>query len=211
MAAADPPTGMPAAPLLDRTIVVIGPTGAGKSVTGSALAKLLARPFVDSDHVLAAQYGLVPLLYARVGEAAFRRLEASTVAAILSGTPLSGTSLSGTSLSGTSRSGTSLSGTSGPLVLSLGGGAVMDATTRQLLGDLTVVWLDTDLRTVLPRLQAQASRPLFHDDLSGRWQSNADARTPFYAEAATLRIDARSGSPEELAEEIRSRLAGDHC
>lgn len=201
MAAADPPTGMPAAPLLDRTIVVIGPTGAGKSVTGSALAKLLARPFVDSDHVLAAQYGLVPLLYARVGEAAFRRLEASTVAAILSGTPLSGTSLSGTSRSGTS----------GPLVLSLGGGAVMDATTRQLLGDLTVVWLDTDLRTVLPRLQAQASRPLFHDDLSGRWQSNADARTPFYAEAATLRIDARSGSPEELAEEIRSRLAGDHC
>ena len=191
MAAADPPTGMPAAPLLDRTIVVIGPTGAGKSVTGSALAKLLARPFVDSDHVLAAQYGLVPLLYARVGEAAFRRLEASTVAAILSGT--------------------SRSGTSGPLVLSLGGGAVMDATTRQLLGDLTVVWLDTDLRTVLPRLQAQASRPLFHDDLSGRWQSNADARTPFYAEAATLRIDARSGSPEELAEEIRSRLAGDHC
>jgi len=196
MAAADPPTGMPAAPLLDRTIVVIGPTGAGKSVTGSALAKLLARPFVDSDHVLAAQYGLVPLLYARVGEAAFRRLEASTVAAILSGTSLSGTSRSGTS---------------GPLVLSLGGGAVMDATTRQLLGDLTVVWLDTDLRTVLPRLQAQASRPLFHDDLSGRWQSNADARTPFYAEAATLRIDARSGSPEELAEEIRSRLAGDHC
>jgi shikimate kinase len=196
MAAADPPTGMPAAPLLDRTIVVIGPTGAGKSVTGSALAKLLARPFVDSDHVLAAQYGLVPLLYARVGEAVFRRLEASTVAAILSGTSLSGTSRSGTS---------------GPLVLSLGGGAVMDATTRQLLGDLTVVWLDTDLRTVLPRLQAQASRPLFHDDLSGRWQSNADARTPFYAEAATLRIDARSGSPEELAEEIRSRLAGDHC
>lgn len=163
------------------TVVLIGPTGAGKTAVGSALARLLRRPFTDSDHAIAQQFGSVPALYRERGEAAFRRTEAAVIAALLADHPE-------------------------PLMLSLGGGAVLDAGTRRLLLGLAVVWLDMDLRSVLPRLQSQADRPLFAGDLAGRWQRNADARNGFYAESATLRIDARTGSPEELAREIRAQL-----
>ncbi|MBW4096464.1 MAG: shikimate kinase, partial [Acidobacteria bacterium] len=138
------------------SVILIGPTGVGKTAVGSALARLLGCPFIDSDHVISLRHGPVSNLYAVNGEAAFRRTEAETIASLVGSEPR-------------------------PFILSLGGGAVTDPGTCELLRGLMVVWLDTDLKSVLPRLQAQAHRPLFAGDLAGRWQRNADARNGLYA------------------------------
>ncbi|MGT2463662.1 shikimate kinase [Sinomonas atrocyanea] len=166
--------------MAERTIVLVGPTGAGKSAVGGALARLLGVPFLDSDHVLAAAQGPIPELYRSLGEEAFRRAEASVVASLLA--------------------------EQNRAVLSLGGGAVLDGGTRRLLGAATVVWLDTDLATVLPRIEG--GRPLFGGDVAEAWQRNYDRRRPLYQEVASLRIDARQGTPEALAAEIVEGLPG---
>lgn len=160
--------------MAERMIVLVGPTGTGKSAVGAELARLLGAPFLDSDHALAAARGPIPELYRSLGEEAFRRAEAAVVASLLAGP--------------------------GPAVLSLGGGAVLDGRTRRLLGAVTVVWLDTDLETVLPRIEG--GRPLFGGDVATAWQRNYDRRRPLYQEVASLRIDARRGTPEALAAEI---------
>lgn len=164
----------------ERTIVLVGPTGAGKSAVGAALARVLGVRFLDSDRVMADALGPIPELYRSLGEEAFRRAEASTVASLLTDP--------------------------GRAVLSLGGGAVLDGGTRRLLAAATVVWLDTDLATVLPRIEG--GRPLFGGDVAEAWQRNYDRRRPLYEEVATVRIDAGRGTPEELAAEIAAGLQG---
>jgi shikimate kinase len=127
---------------------------------------------------MAEELGPIPELYRSLGEEAFRRAEASAVASLLADR--------------------------GPAVLSLGGGAVLDGGTRRLLTAATVVWLDTDLATVLPRIEG--GRPLFGGDVAEAWQRNYDRRRPLYQEVATVRIDARQGTPEELAAAIAEAL-----
>lgn len=175
--------GGPASVACAGTIVLVGATGAGKTAVGSALARLLELPFVDSDQVMAAEHGSIPDFYRRVGEEAFRRAEAAAIASLLAvPDPV--------------------------MVLSLGGGAVLDEGTRRLVRAATGVWLDTDLATVLPRIQA--GRPLFGGDVAAAWQRNDALRRPLYEEVATVRIDARRGTPEALAAEIKVRLSDKH-
>ncbi|MDL2253501.1 shikimate dehydrogenase [Ruminococcaceae bacterium OttesenSCG-928-I18] len=57
-------------------IVLIGMPGCGKSSLGQALAKHLARPFLDLDHLVAKKAGSPPgKIIETQGEAAFRALE----------------------------------------------------------------------------------------------------------------------------------------
>jgi shikimate kinase len=164
-----------------ETIVLIGPTGAGKSTVGEALARHLGRPFVDSDQVISKHHGPIAALFATLGEPAFRRIEAATIGSLLD------------------------SQTS-PTVFSVGGGAILDPETRRLFSALTVVWLDTELEYVLPRLLAQPNRPLLRGDVAEKWERYAADRRHLYAELADLKVDARTGGVEELAEQIAEQL-----
>lgn len=164
-----------------RTIVMIGPTSAGKSTVGEALARRLGLAFVDSDQVISRHHGPIAELFATLGEPAFRRIESATISSLLDDQAI-------------------------PTVLSVGGGAILDPETRRLLSPLTVVWLDTDLEHVLPRLLARPNRPLLSGDIAEKWERYTSARRPLYAELADLKIDARTGSVEELAETVTQRL-----
>ena len=85
-----------------RTIALIGPMGAGKTSVGRRLAKHLDRRFVDTDAVIAGEHGPIPQLFSTLGEPGFRAIERDVVQREL-------------------RSGG---------VVALGGGAVLDGTTR---------------------------------------------------------------------------------
>jgi shikimate kinase len=79
------PEGGPAAAaraaLGDRNLVLAGPPGSGKSTVGLAAARLLRRPFVDTDRAVERRAGRpVARIFAELGEQAFRDLEAAAVA-----------------------------------------------------------------------------------------------------------------------------------
>jgi shikimate kinase len=114
-----------------RTIALIGPMGAGKTSVGRRLAKHLDRRFVDTDAVIVAEHGAIAHLFSTVGEGAFRGIERDVVQRELR--------------------------TGG--VVALGGGAVLDPTTRAALADCTVVLLTVSEQAVEERI-AGGKRPL---------------------------------------------------
>jgi shikimate kinase len=88
----------------ERSIVLVGAPGAGKSTVGRRLARRWGVDFHDSDQLVEAVTGKsVADIFVDDGEPAFRSLEREAI-------------------------GQALDTTSG--VLALGGGAVLDATTR---------------------------------------------------------------------------------
>lgn len=66
-----------------ENIVLTGMPASGKSTVGKRLAAELGRPFVDTDEVIVEMAGKsIPEIFAEVGEAGFRRIEAEAVACV---------------------------------------------------------------------------------------------------------------------------------
>ena len=62
-------------------VVLIGMPGCGKSAVGAALAKALDRPFLDADTEIEKAAGCsIPAIFAREGEAGFRKRETAVLA-----------------------------------------------------------------------------------------------------------------------------------
>jgi shikimate kinase len=163
----------------NRRVVLVGPMAVGKSAVGRALARRTDARFVDTDRVIAERHGSIPGIFARGGEQAFRVLEAEVVGEALA--------------------------TDG-VVVSLGGGAVLHPGTRALLAGAVVVFLDTDLATVLPRIRADTGRPLLAGRPAERWQELYDARRPVYAAVATAVVDTRGLTVAAAAEAVLRAL-----
>jgi shikimate kinase len=166
----------------DRTVVMIGPMAVGKSVIGAELAKALGVEFVDTDQQIVAKYGPVAHIFASHGEHYFRRLEARAVAEVLD-TP-----------------------TPKAAVLSLGGGAVLDSGTQQLLERAVVVYLQADLDTVRDRITRNTGRPLLAADPLAAWSKLAGLRAPVYERLADIIVDVKNSSVPELVERLTTLL-----
>ena len=163
-------------------IVLIGPMAVGKSAIGHQLAQHLGSAFVDTDAVVVAQHGSIAEIFASRGEHAFRELEARAVSRAIEEAGGSST------------------------VISLGGGAVLDSGTQQLLGRCTVVYLECDAETVAERIARNSGRPLLAGDAMGRWRTLFATRQPVYERLADLVLDVRTGSVPELAHRLEDAL-----
>lgn len=168
-----------------RHVVLVGLMGTGKTTVGQLVAADLGRQFVDLDDAVEQAAGTT--IAAMVGsgdEAGFRRLEAATLASVVAGDD--------------------------PVVVSTGGGAVLDGHSRALLGgDPVVVWLCVDPATVARRLDSHelARRPLLDGDPVATLRRLADERGPLYAEVADVCIDA-SADPVSVAASVVAALPG---
>src|SRR5690348_5140981 len=132
-------------------VVLVGFMGAGKSTVGRLVARRLGVGFADSDDVITQRTGATPReIFATDGEAAFRALERAVVRDLVSGGE---------------------SGASGDVavgVLALGGGAVEDAGTREVLRAARVVHLEVSFEQVRARVGRDPGRPvLARPDLPG--------------------------------------------
>lgn len=168
-----------------RRIVLIGPMAAGKSTIGSRLAAALGLTVVDTDQEFERRHGPISGVFASLGENFFREAEARIVAKALT------------------REG---------VVVSLGGGAVLDAGTQQLLSDEFVVYLETDAETVRPFITRDRRRPLLAENPVEAWERVYDRRRSTYERLATVTVDvtrASSRRPEAVVERIRALLDDD--
>lgn len=165
-----------------RPIALIGPMAVGKSAIGQQLAQQLGTPFVDTDAAIVASHGSIAEIFAGRGECAFRELEARAVAKAIE------------DARGTTT------------VISLGGGAVLDTGTQQLLQQCTVVYLECDANTVAERIARNSGRPLLAGDAMERWKALFATRRPVYEKLADLVLDVRSGSVPDIAHRLEDAL-----
>ena len=165
-------------PAMQGPIVLMGFSGAGKSSVGAILARLLGRPFVDTDQEVVRQAGAdIPSLFAREGEADFRARERRAVARALA-TP--------------------------DAVVALGGGALLHPETLTELQDCGLcVLLHAPLDLCVERA-ADGGRPL----LDGRTDPRSlwEQRRAGYLACAELVLPSGQGKPEQLARQLLAEL-----
>ena len=154
------------------TVALIGPMGAGKSTVGRRLAKRLGVPFTDTDASIARAHGPIADLFRTLGEPGFRAVERAAVTDAL---------------------------TAGGVV-SLGGGAVLDAGTRRDLAGCTVVLLTVDEAVVAERISG-GNRPLLTDGVA-TWRRILAERLPLYEELADVVVDTSRRPMDHVVDEL---------
>jgi shikimate kinase len=160
--------------------------GSGKTTVGTLLARQLAWRFVDLDARIEEASGLsIPGIFDRLGETAFRQIEAEQLRAALGRASELG------------------EGT----VLALGGGTYAQAGCSEFLrtAGVPVLWLDAPLETLLARCMIMPGRPLFRDEASFR--ALHAQRLPFYQQA-DHRVDSSGETSAVVAEILRRGIAG---
>jgi shikimate kinase len=163
-------------------VVLVGAMGAGKSTVGRLLAERWQVGFRDTDADIEAAEGReISELFVDEGEDWFRERERDAVAAAL-----------------TSHEG----------VLALGGGAVLDAGTREALAGRPVVFLKVGLSDAVKRVGLGHGRPLLLGNVRSRVKTLLDERLPVYLSVAQVVVETDGRSPEEVAESVADALEG---
>lgn len=161
--------------------VLVGAPGSGKTTVGTLLADRLGLAFRDTDTDVEALTGMtIAELFVDRGEPYFRDLEAEAVRAALE----------------------SCDG-----VLSLGGGAVGRAETRDALARHHVVYLDVDLPEAAKRVGMNTARPLLLGNVRATLGKLLDERRPLYESVATVTVATGGRTPEDIAADLASGLA----
>lgn len=172
---------IPAA-IRDRSIVLVGLMGSGKSTIGRRLAQRLGMAFADADDEIERAAGMtISDIFARFGEPYFREGERRVIARMLGGKPH---------------------------VLATGGGAFINDETRALiLADSLCIWLDADIPTLVERTARRNHRPLLKGRDAGQvLRELAEVRNPIYAEAH-LRVSSASSPHDHTVRAIIEELS----
>ncbi|MDP6707218.1 MAG: shikimate kinase [Alphaproteobacteria bacterium] len=168
---------------LQRSIVLVGIMGAGKSAIGRRLAARLGLPFIDADQEIEAAAGCsIEGIFARFGEAEFRKGEERVIERLLK---------------------------DGAKVLATGGGAFMNPRIRETIRERGIsVWLRADLETLVRRVRRRDNRPLLKNgDQREIMARLIEARYPIYAEADIV-VDSTEGPHDLVVGATIEKLAG---
>lgn len=160
----------------------MGMMGAGKTTVGRRLAERLRRPYLDNDEELVRATGrTVPEIMEADGVAAYRVEETKALV----------------------RGATS----DGPVIVSVGGGVVLDPDNRKCMRDNgVVVWLRARIETMVERVGSGEGRPLLGDDPDEAVRRLYPEREPLYAEVADITVDVDGLTPDEVADRIVAAL-----
>jgi len=166
--------------------ILIGAPGSGKSTVGRVLARELGVTFADTDsQIIELEHRSIPEIFARDGEQGFRAIERSVVLSAL---------------------------TSEVGVISLGGGAVLDADVQYALKetDADVIFLDVGLSNVLARIGNRSDRPLLAKNAEQQWLELMSTREPIYRELANIHISTDNKKAVEVAAELINHMGITH-
>lgn len=165
----------------DRSIVLIGLMGAGKTAIGKRLAAQLGLPFFDADQEIERAAGAtIAEIFAKHGEAHFRAGEKRVIQRLLA---------------------------NGRIVLAPGGGAFMDPETRETIRERAIsIWLRCPLHILLQRVQGRTHRPLLNaGDPAEILRRLSDERSPLYAQADII-VDGSEDPPHVTTKNVLAAL-----
>jgi shikimate kinase len=167
---------------MEKTIILVGLMGAGKSTIGRRLAKVLSVDFKDSDDeiVEAAGCSISDIFYIH-GEQIFRDLELRVLTRLI---------------------------TDGvPKVLATGGGAWINPEIRALSkAHASSIWLKADVDILVDRVSRKNTRPLLENgDKREILHKMLEERSPVYA-LADYHVDSDKGSHDEIIRSILRAL-----
>jgi len=169
------------APAARPRVVLVGPMGAGKTTVGGALAEAWGVTLRDTDQdVEAAEGRPVSEIFVDEGEDYFRDREREAVLAALA-----------------EHDG----------VLALGGGAVLDARTREALAGHAVVFLRVGFADAVKRVDLGQGRPLLLGNVRSRVKQLLDERLPLYLEVAVVVVDTDGRTVDEVVAAVQDAVA----
>jgi shikimate kinase len=179
---AEPSAAKTVEALGQRSVVLVGMMGAGKSSVGRRLAARLDLPFVDADGEIEKAHRMtIPEIFSTYGEDYFRAGEARVIARLLDG---------------------------GPQVLATGGGAFMNAETRASIRQKGIsFWLKADYEVLVRRIKRRNDRPMLQTpDPEATLRQLMEERDPFYAQA-DVTVRSSDVPHDKIVDEIISALA----
>lgn len=166
----------------DRSIVLVGMMGVGKSTIGRLLAGKLGLPFIDSDDEIEKAAGMpISEIFERFGEPEFRDGERRVISRLIA---------------------------EGPKVIATGGGAFINDETRKLIKQqCRSVWIDADLDILVDRVSRRSHRPLLVGKDPKQVLTELSAkRTPIYKEA-DIHVRSDAGPHARTVNQILEALA----
>lgn len=172
----------PPTPYSQRSIVLVGLMGAGKSTVGRRLANAMHLPFHDADHEIETAAGCsISDFFEKYGEPAFREGEMRVIRRLLAGPKH---------------------------ILATGGGAFMDPETREVIRHFGIsIWLRADLDLLMARVSKRQTRPLLKTaDPRATMQRLMSERYPLYAEA-DITVESNGGPHEAIVQQILTGIA----
>jgi len=161
-----------------ENIFLVGPMGVGKSTIGKQLAAKIGLEFKDSDLEIQKRTGVdIPTIFEFEGEAGFRKRESTIIDEL-----------------------TQLRG----LVLSTGGGAVLEAANRQhLTARGLVIYLHCSPDQQYARTQKDRSRPLLQTESPlAKLQELMEQRDPLYRQVADHVVSTEKRNAASVTKEI---------
>lgn len=163
---------------MDR-IFLIGFMGSGKSTIGHALEQLYSVDFADTDHYIEEkQQRKISDIFATEGEKHFRELETNTLQSIEAG------------------------------VISTGGGIIERKENIPIMKARgKVIYLSASFEEISRRLEGDASRPLWKQDIAAR-TSLFERRVPIYEAAADYIVHTEGKTAEQIAKLINDYIHG---
>ena len=157
-------------------LVLVGPPGAGKTTVGERAAQRLGVGFRDTDLDVEQTTGRrIADIFVEDGEQAFRAHEFDAVSAALA-RPHE--------------------------VLALGGGAILNPLTRELLVPVPVVFLTVGITDAARRIGFNRDRPLLLKSPRAQWIALMEQRRPLYEDVANGIVDTDGRSVDEVVERV---------
>lgn len=159
------------------SVILIGMPGCGKTTAVDLYKKIYSERAYDTDAFIESKYGNIAAIFSRFGEKRFRDIETETIREIC--------------------------GYGDDALIATGGGAVLREENVCLFKQCgKIVYLRTQLETLLERLDGDLSRPLLSGDKKARLTALYNERTPLYERVADFALDTDGVTPAEILKKI---------
>lgn len=180
-------------------LFLTGYRATGKTTVGKALASHIGAEWLDTDLELQKVEGRSSgEIIQQSGEPAFRQIEREFIANLID-----------ECLSRNQGGGAETRPVT--TVISLGGGAILDSGTRELIRPWRCVWLHAPAKVLAERItatQSKTPRPALTDlDLLDEVRSLIQKRQPIYSDCADYNIDTSQFTVDQTVEQIAQWLS----